>query len=113
MIELLMTEALLLYFFAFYLARSFPKERWRHVFVACIAFILDAGATYKMWQMDLHLDNWVVVVHTYLGLIALSLFVVQAVLGIMRKRKQHIFFAKFVFLPMWVISYFSGFLFFL
>ena len=111
MIEVLMTMALLLYFFAFYLARSFPQERWRHIFVACLAFALDVGATIKMFQMDLHLDNWLVMLHTYLGIIALSLFVVQGTLGIMRKRKQHIFFAKYVFLPTWVVSYSSGFLF--
>lgn len=113
MIETLMTIALGLYFLAFYFARKYKKERWKHIVTASVAFIIDAYATYIMFQMDLHLDNWVVIVHTYLGLIALSLFLVQGTLGALRKRKQHIFFAKYIFLPTWVVSYSSGFLFFL
>lgn len=112
LIEILMTVALALYFLAFYLAR---KVKWRpvHITVALIAFFIDVQATIMMYQMDLHLDNWVVILHTYLGLLALSLFLVQGYLGMMRKRKQHIFFAKYIFLPVWVVSYSSGALFFL
>jgi len=113
MIEILMTFALAFYFLAFWLARKYKKERWKHISIACFAFALDVAATYQMWLMDLHLDNWVVKLHTILGLVAISLFLVQGTLGIMRKRKLHIFFAKYIFLPFWVISYSSGFLFFL
>lgn len=114
MIEMLMTFALMLYFTAFICARKLPRELLLvHIIVALVAFSFDVGATIIMWKMDLQLDNWVVYLHTWLGIIALSLFLVQGTLGIMRKRKAHIFFAKYIFLPMWVISYSSGFLFFL
>ena len=109
-IEILMSMALFLYFLAFYLARHFPMERWRHIFVACMAFLYDASATYLMFLTNTETKNWILWLHSYFGLIALGLFLIQGTLGILRKRKLHIVFAKYVFLPAWVISYSSGFL---
>ena len=63
-----------------------------------------------MWEMNLSELSTIMILHTSLTLIAISLFFVQGYLGILRKRKAHIFFAKTVFLPIWIISYFSGFL---
>ena len=113
LIEIVMTFALILYFMAYFVARKGGKYWWTHVLVALSAFILDAYGTYQMYLLDLSGAGWVTVTHTSLTLLAISLFFVQAFLGVTRQRDRHIFFAKNIFLPMWVISFFSGFLYIL
>ena len=85
-----------------------------------MAFALDAWGTYIMWRMDLPLSGWVPIVHTSLTLTAIALFFVQGAMGARvlfggsgrrRWRLRHAFFAKWVFLPAWALSFFSGFLF--
>ena len=110
-LEIIMTVALVLYFLAYWVARKAGRFWWAHILVALVAFALDAWGTYLMWAMDLRLTGWVVTVHTALTLTAIALFFVQASLGALRRRQQHIFFAKWVFLPAWVLSFLSGFLF--
>ena len=110
-IEIIMTVALVLYFVAYWVARKAGRYWWAHIVVALVAFGMDAWGTYIMWRMDLPLSGWVPIVHTTLTLIAIALFFVQAGLGALRRRQAHILFAKWVFLPAWVISFMSGFLF--
>jgi len=110
-LEILMTIALAIYFLGYYIARNGAKYWYLHIPVVFVAFIMDMYATYLMFLVDSDLTGWIVITHTSLTLIAISLFLVQATLGLLRKRKYHIMFAQRVFLPMWVISYSSGFLF--
>ena len=110
-IEIIMTVALLLYFVAYFVARHAGRYWWAHIIVACVAFAMDAWGTYIMWKMDLPLTGWVPITHTVLTLTAIALFFVQAGLGALRMREKHILFAKWIFLPAWVISFMSGFLF--
>ena len=112
-LEVIITVAMVMYFMAYFIAKSNTSGWWTHIPVAIAAFILDMYATFLMWEGDFTNASWVVIVHTGLTLIAIALFFVQGYLGIMRKREAHIFFAKRVFLPAWVISYSSGFLFFI
>lgn len=127
MIELLITIALAMYFLAYYFATAkkrltiffpiprvdrIPKyPRALHITIACIAFVIDMVATYLMMQLDVSTGGLLVIVHTILTLVAVSFFVIQAAFGILKLREQHKWFATRIFLPMWVVSYLSGFLF--
>ena len=112
-LEILMTIAMLLYIAAYFIA-IYGGGYWvYHILIAIIAFVMDMYATFLMVTMPVIDSTWVITLHMTLTLIAISLFFVQAYLGLMRNRKYHIIFAKRVFLPVWVVSYLSGFLFFL
>lgn len=113
MIETLITVALLFYFLAYFIARSRKYPLFVHVAFAATGFLFDMYATYLMSNVDQSNPSTVVTIHTTLTLIAIALFGVQATLGILHKREAHIWFAQKVFLPMWIISYLSGFLFFI
>ena len=113
MIETLITVALLFYFAAYLIARKRKYPLYVHISVASIGFAMDMYATYLMSNINQTNPSIVVTIHTTLTMIAIALFGVQAALGILRKRNAHIWFAQKVFLPMWIISYMSGFLFFI
>lgn len=122
-IELWMTVAFMLYLGAFFLAR----KRWNtHVILATLGFVADMYATYLMsfssigGNMNLPLS---VEVHTLLAAAAISAFCFLAAFGLqtLRYKKEfewysyrlwknwHIKWAKFVFLPIWILTYLSGF----
>ncbi|MAG12667.1 hypothetical protein CL630_02525 [bacterium] len=105
-IELCIAVALVLYFLAFFIARKRGKWWYFHIWVAVVAFVLDAYGTYVMWTMaaDVKWDF-----HTISSIVALALFSIQAGLGIFRRKKLHVLFAKWIFLPTWVVSFLSGF----
>jgi len=101
-----------LYFIAYYVARS-GSPWYYHVVIAFVAFGWDGWGTWKMFQLDVESNSWIITTHTGLTLIALSLFVVQGYLGVTGQKGKHVFFAEKIFLPAWVISFASGGLFML
>lgn len=110
-IELLMIIALLMYFVAWYMAAY--KRTLYHIPVAIIAFVMDIYGTYLMYSLK---DGVmftgellsVINIHTFLSLLAISFFAIQAYLGFTRKIAKHKLFAAKVFLPVWGISFVSG-----
>lgn len=121
-IEMFMTIALVLYSVAFVLARK--KQARTHVFIALLGFLFDLYATYLMSTFNqyttLGSQSVVIQVHTWLAILALSMFFVQAILGVatyldrrdphlfIKHRRRHITFAKWVFFPTWIVAYLSG-----
>jgi len=112
MIELLMTIALILYFVAYFIARNKGKYFLAHVPIALIGFIFNLYGTFIMLT-TLNTVNYtpILIIHISLTLLALSLFFIQGYLGITEQAKKHRFFAEKIFLPVWIISFLSGFLF--
>lgn len=123
MIELLMTVALAMYFLAYYIIKKTSLHWFVHVAIALVAFAFDAYGTYLMTTMASSAYSYAMIIHTTLTVAALSLFFIQGGLGLLTYyypkykrinfKKEHAFFARTIFLPMWVVSFFSGFVFFI
>lgn len=110
-IKVYMTAALLLYFLAYFLAKKMPRG---HIVIAFLGFGLDLYATYAMEMYreasGLMFSHYTLTVklHTIVAVIALLLFLVQAIFGFMGNKKAHVFFAKYFFLPVWTVAFLSG-----
>jgi len=101
-----MTAALGLYVAAYLLA---PHKH--HIFVACIAFSLDLYATYLMETQQIVAisgGRGFLIFHIIVSMSALLAFIALAIVGSLKKRKPHVFIAKYVFFPIWITSYISG-----
>ncbi len=103
-IELLVTIAFILYVVSFIIAN---RNVQTHIKIAVVAFILDIYATFIMFTISEKIDFNI---HTILSLVAIGLFCIQAFLGLLKLKEIHIIFAKWIFLPVWVLSFFSGFI---
>jgi hypothetical protein len=107
-IEGLMTLAFMLYVIAYFMAK---RKNKKHKIIALIGFFMDMYGTYLMFVISngamfsgyLYSD-----IHTVLSLIAFFLFFIQAMLGIFKKINYHMAFAKYVFFPVWILSFISG-----
>ncbi|OHB21631.1 MAG: hypothetical protein A2939_05785 [Parcubacteria group bacterium RIFCSPLOWO2_01_FULL_48_18] len=110
-----MTVALILYFFAFGIARKY----WiLHVIAALVGFGLDLYATYLMTVIEMGPSSWKLITHTGFSVVAIAWFFVQGGLGLVartassistrkRARQLHVRCAKW-FLAIWIIAFFSG-----
>lgn len=111
-IKFLMTTAMLFYVLAFITARK--RLIALHIVLALFGFALDLYATYLMETISASLGLTfrfyppVLKFHTIVSIIALVAFLLQMTLGIMRKKTQHVWSAKFIFFPTWIAAYFSG-----
>ncbi|MDB5266876.1 MAG: hypothetical protein JWN89_691 [Parcubacteria group bacterium] len=126
-IELGMTLALFLYLGAFKMART----RWRtHLALAGLGFLTDMYATALMIRLreeDTHSFwslPWKIQVHTSFAIIAILVFVGVATMGLeahgakergesahySHYRAWHVWGVKYLFLPVWILAYSSGFL---
>lgn len=111
LISVCMTLALGLYVLAFYLSKRFWKL---HIFSAITGFLLDMYATYLMETMRIEKeltfseDSLILMFHTTIAVIAIFAFLLQAGLGIAKKKRIHVITAKYFFLPVWVVAYGSG-----
>ncbi len=113
--EIWMTLALICYFAAYFVAK---KDWEQHLVFATVGFLADMRATYLMMQVGLGTLSGKTGVHTLLALVAILAFFIQAWLGYKAKwggdyhqiayRHMHVRFAKFAFLPIWVVAYLSG-----
>lgn len=122
-IELFMTVAFASYLGAFFTAR---KHWWAHLLLACFGFVADMYATCLM-VMVLGEDSFSfsrmppgIKFHAYMAFVAILAFVIQALLGYQAEehpdtkkrilyRTWHIKSAKWMFLPVWIVTYASGF----
>lgn len=115
LMEIVMTVALACYLVAYFVA----KRSWKaHFYSAIAGFMADMWATYLMMQVGLGTLSGKTGVHTLLALVAILAFFIQAWLGYKAKwggdyhqiayRHMHVRFAKFAFLPIWVVAYLSG-----
>lgn len=108
-IKVYMSAALGFYLLAFFSAKT---RRKTHIFFAVCGFIFDLYATYLMHigtEIALK-NNFQFILHSHISfaLLAIIAFLVQAALGIWKKKEAHIFSAKYVFLPLWIATYVSG-----
>jgi len=111
-IKLLMTIAMLFYISAFAVGRN----RWiaGHIILALCGFVFDLYATYLMetlgagFGLAFSFYPPILKFHTIVSIIAIAAFLLQMFLGIYRKKTWHVLSAKFIFFPMWTISYLSG-----
>ncbi|MEK7599052.1 MAG: hypothetical protein AAB474_01180 [Patescibacteria group bacterium] len=113
-IKLYMSVALGFYLLAFFSAKTFRKT---HIFLAVSGLFLDLYATYLMETIPADLTElvylkshfqFILEFHTAIAILAIAAFLVQMALGVCKKRKAHIFSAKFIFLPIWIAAYLSG-----
>jgi len=103
-----MTLALVLYVLAYVLAKNY---RFWHIVAALVAFGLDLYATYLMETKQLVVvttGKSFLYFHIAISMTALLTFIALAVFGSLRKRKPHVFIAKYIFFPIWLTSYLSG-----
>src|ERR1035437_3707613 len=121
-IEVWMTVAFLFYLAAFFLAR---KAWHTHIILAVCGFIADMYATWLMVGMSRSGTSfWTIShglqFHTLMAFVAIIAFLLQAGLGLRlmstndiitcaKYWKYHTRSAKYVFLPIWVLTYGSGF----
>ncbi len=111
LIKVAMSVALVLYFLSFFTARRFFKT---HIALASAAFAIDIAATIGMefvrtsYSLAFSAYPGVLKFHTAVAVIALILFLVQLAFGIARMKKTHVFFASYLFLPIWTVAFLSG-----
>ena len=111
-IKLYMSIALGFYLLAFFSAKTYRKT---HIFFAISGFLLDLYATYLMETLRVWTEltlkiHYIFIFHLHvsIAMLAILTFLLQMILGIYKKRKAHIFSAKYFFLPIWIAAYISG-----
>lgn len=113
-IKVYMSIAMVFYLLAFLSAKKYQKA---HIFFAASGFIFDLYATYLMEIMNIWTKTelafkinylFILYLHASIATLAILAFLLQAALGISKKRKAHIFWAKYIFLPLWIAAYASG-----
>lgn len=111
-IKFMMTTAMLFYSIAFWTGSK--RYKATHIVLASSGFALDLYATYLMETIRITsglkftIFPPVLKFHTIISIVAIAAFLLQMFLGIYHKPKWHVWSAKYLFLPSWVIAYLSG-----
>ena len=108
LILVLMTSAFLFYCAALVYSKRNTKT---HIILAVFGFVLDISATYMMEIYGrVFVTNFslmLLYIHTTFAVLAIISFTITAYLGA-RRNKNHNLIARFIFLPIWIISYALG-----